>query len=197
MALREETNLTPGEKLAFSKVIGKFLLAAERRAWVVGVESAKEYLELAEGLREGEGRWEEGRGALRWLVRYVRSQAEAAGTTGATGEWRARLERRLREKQYAERTVETYVGRLACDEEAGDGGAESVGWVGLGGEGLRTSNGLVLLFLERPEIEPANNRAERGLRGAVIARKVSHCSKNERGAGIYESGNDLGRELTR
>ena len=40
---------------------------------------------------------------------------------------------------------------------------------------------------QRPEIEPTNNRAERGLRGAVIARKVSHCSKNERGAGIYEA----------
>jgi hypothetical protein len=33
-----------------------------------------------------------------------------------------------------------------------------------------------------PEIEPTNNSAERGLRSAVIPRKVSHCSKNERGA---------------
>jgi hypothetical protein len=36
---------------------------------------------------------------LRWLVRYMRSQAEAAGRIGAVGEWRARFERRLREKQ--------------------------------------------------------------------------------------------------
>jgi integron integrase len=63
---------------------------------------------LAEGLRESGGRWEEGWEALRWLVRYMRSQAEAAGRTGAVGEWRSRFERRLREKQYAERTVETY-----------------------------------------------------------------------------------------
>ena len=56
----------------------------------------------------------------------------------------------------------------------------------LDGIGRQHRNGKVLLFLERPEIEPTNNRAERGLRGAVIARKVSHCSKNERGAGIYE-----------
>ncbi|MDB6133172.1 MAG: family transposase [Verrucomicrobiales bacterium] len=35
-------------------------------------------------------------------------------------------------------------------------------------------------------MEPANNRAERGLRGAVIARKVPHCSKNERGARTCE-----------
>lgn len=56
----------------------------------------------------------------------------------------------------------------------------------LDGIGRQHDNGRVLLFLERPEIEPTNNSAERGLRGAVIARKVSHCSKNERGAGIYE-----------
>ena len=56
----------------------------------------------------------------------------------------------------------------------------------LNGIGLQHDNGRVLLFLERPEMEPTNNRAERGLRGAVIARKVSHCSKNERGARTYE-----------
>ena len=31
-------------------------------------------------------------------------------------------------------------------------------------------------FLDGAGIEPTNNRAERALRGAVIARKVSHCS---------------------
>jgi hypothetical protein len=34
-------------------------------------------------------------------------------------------------------------------------------------------------------IEPTNNRAERDLRPAVIARKVSHCAKNERGARAF------------
>lgn len=57
----------------------------------------------------------------------------------------------------------------------------------LDGIGRQHDCGRVLLFLKRPDIEPTNNRAERGLRGAVIARKVSHCSKNERGAGIYEA----------
>jgi transposase len=56
----------------------------------------------------------------------------------------------------------------------------------LDGIGRQHDNGRILLFLERPEMEPTNNRAERGLRGAVIARKVSHCSKNERGARTYE-----------
>ena len=34
-------------------------------------------------------------------------------------------------------------------------------------------------------VEPTNNRAERILRPAVIARKVSHCSKNQRGAEAF------------
>jgi transposase len=42
--------------------------------------------------------------------------------------------------------------------------------------------GELLRFLEDPSIEPTNNRVERALRPAVIARKVSQCSKNEAGA---------------
>lgn len=45
--------------------------------------------------------------------------------------------------------------------------------------------GNLLRFLYEPEVEPTNNRAERALRGAVIARKVSQCSKNERGAEAF------------
>lgn len=55
----------------------------------------------------------------------------------------------------------------------------------LDGIGYQEDRGRVTLFLRNPEIEPTNNRAERGLRPAVIARKVSHCSKNERGALAY------------
>ena len=48
-------------------------------------------------------------------------------------------------------------------------------------------NRLRFLFLDDPSIEPTNNRAERALRSAVIARPdyvgVSQCSKNE--AGVY------------
>lgn len=48
--------------------------------------------------------------------------------------------------------------------------------------------GNLLRFLENPALaEPTNNRAERALRPAVIARKVSHCSKNEAGAHAYAS----------
>jgi transposase len=52
----------------------------------------------------------------------------------------------------------------------------------LDGIGQQMDRGRILTFLEVPGVEPTNNRAERMLRPAVIARKVSHCSKNERGA---------------
>jgi hypothetical protein len=42
--------------------------------------------------------------------------------------------------------------------------------------------GDLLRFLEQPEVEPTNNRVERMLRPAVIARKVSQCSKTWPGA---------------
>jgi transposase len=57
----------------------------------------------------------------------------------------------------------------------------------LDGIGLQHDRGRIFLFLKHPQIEPTNNRAERGLRPAVIARKVSQCSKNKKGAGIYEA----------
>lgn len=52
----------------------------------------------------------------------------------------------------------------------------------LDGIGQQMDRDRILTFLQVPGVEPTNNRAERMLRPAVIARKVSHCSKNERGA---------------
>ena len=52
----------------------------------------------------------------------------------------------------------------------------------LNGIGYEMDRDRLLTFLKVPGVEPTNNRAERMLRPAVIARKVSHCSKNERGA---------------
>jgi transposase len=48
--------------------------------------------------------------------------------------------------------------------------------------GWHHDRGHVLRFLVDPRIEPTNNRAERALRLAVMARKVSHGSKNSAGA---------------
>ena len=55
----------------------------------------------------------------------------------------------------------------------------------LDGIGLQHDRGRVLLFLHDPTIEPTNNRGERSLRPAVIVRKLSHGSKNERGAETF------------
>lgn len=55
----------------------------------------------------------------------------------------------------------------------------------LNGIGTQHDQGRVLRFLHNPTVEPTNNRAERALRPAVIARKVSQCSKNRRGAEAF------------
>ena len=55
----------------------------------------------------------------------------------------------------------------------------------LDGIGWQNDRGRVLRFLHNPAIEPTNNRAERALRPAVIARKVSQCSKTQRGADAF------------
>jgi transposase len=55
--------------------------------------------------------------------------------------------------------------------------------------------GNVLRFLGDLQLEPTNNRAERALRPAVIARKVSQCSKNERGAETFAAFASVTRTL--
>ena len=55
----------------------------------------------------------------------------------------------------------------------------------LNGIGRHHDRGNLLRFLEDPRLEPTNNRAERVLRPAVIARKVSQCSKNTSGAQAF------------
>lgn len=55
----------------------------------------------------------------------------------------------------------------------------------LNGIGWQHDLGHLLRFLQTAGVEPTNNRAERILRPAVIARKISHCSKNHRGAHAF------------
>lgn len=62
--------LRPMQKAGFSRVIGNFLATVERRGWVVDVDVTRDYIEVAEGMLGSGKRWEEGRAALRWLVRY-------------------------------------------------------------------------------------------------------------------------------
>ena len=57
--------------------------------------------------------------------------------------------------------------------------------------GRQEDEGNISRFLKDSNIEPTNNFAERLLRSAVIARKVSQCSKNERGAYAYAAINGV------
>ena len=61
--------------------------------------------------------------------------------------------------------------------------------------GWHNDRGNLLRFLSEPNIEPTNNRAERALRPAVIARKVSHCSKNSRAADTFSTFTSVLRTL--
>jgi hypothetical protein len=70
VALAGDHGLEPMQKTGFARVIGKFLATVERRGWVVDVDVARDYIEVAEGMLGSGERWEEGRAALRWLVRY-------------------------------------------------------------------------------------------------------------------------------
>jgi transposase len=67
----------------------------------------------------------------------------------------------------------------------------------LNGIGAHHDRGNLLRFLEDPRLEPTNNRAERVLRPAVIARKVSQCSKNDAGAHAFEAFTSVVRTLAK
>jgi transposase len=55
----------------------------------------------------------------------------------------------------------------------------------------------LLRFLFELHVEPTNNRAERALRGAVIARKVSQCNKNTAGAEAFGAFTSVVKTLVR
>ena len=63
--------------------------------------------------------------------------------------------------------------------------------------GWHDDRGNLMCFLDDPSIEPTNNRAERALRPAVIARKVSHCSKSVEGADAFSAFTSVIRTLAR
>ena len=67
----------------------------------------------------------------------------------------------------------------------------------LDGLGRCHDAGSLLRFLGDPSIEPTNNRAERALRPAVIARKVSHCTKSARGTRAFEAWTSVLATLSR
>lgn len=67
----------------------------------------------------------------------------------------------------------------------------------LDGLGRCNDAGSLVRFLDDPSIEPTNNRAERALRPAVIARKVSHCTRTARGTAAFEAWTSVLATLSR
>ena len=67
----------------------------------------------------------------------------------------------------------------------------------LDGLGRCHDRGSLLRFLDDPQVEPTNNRAERSLRPAVIARKVSQCTKTASGTRAFEAWTSVLRTLSR
>jgi transposase len=63
--------------------------------------------------------------------------------------------------------------------------------------GWHHDRGNVRRCLTHPRIEPTNNRAERALRPAVIARNVSHGSKHARGAHTFAAFTSVVRTLVK
>ena len=63
--------------------------------------------------------------------------------------------------------------------------------------GWHNDRGNLMRFLDDPSVEPTNNRAERALRPAVIARKVSQCSKNGQGSEAFSAFTSVLRTLAR
>lgn len=63
--------------------------------------------------------------------------------------------------------------------------------------GRHHDRGNLLRCLATPHVEPTHNRAERAWRPAVIARKVSPCSKNAPGAQAFAAFTSVGQTLVK
>ncbi len=122
--------------------------------------------DLAEAL---ENQWGRGRSFCLRLRKLLRSAVTlwTAYRTGNAPDWETERTRIIQavDDHLRDRPMADPVNRRLLKE--------------LGGHHRRRN---LLRFLEDPRVEPTNNRAERGLRPAVIARKVSHCSKTWDGA---------------
>ena len=134
------------------------------------------------------------------LAHVLRSTSEVAEAKAGRAKWfgselKALLRRALAlwHERRAGPPVEGYAGRVRRakfdvawhlrDRRLADRDNQRL----LDGLGRCHDGGSLLRFLDDPSIEPTNNRAERALRPAVIARKVSHCTKNARGTAAFEA----------
>jgi hypothetical protein len=95
------------------------------------------------------------------------------------GYWRARPNLSVEEFAERRRHLEAWLDRLVAEVRTQPGDVAIQNRIG----NRRAS---ILVCLYEPEVEPTNNRAERDLRPAVIARKVSCGNKTEAGKRSFE-----------
>jgi len=129
---------------------------------------------LAEVLerKQGRGRWWAGK------LKRLLGAALAVWHRYRVGEWADDLEGWVRVRAVLVRQVDEHLRDRRVRDPDNQRLLDEVGW--------HHDRGNLLRFLFKPDtVEPTNNRAERALRGAVIARKVSQCSKNEQGAEAF------------
>jgi transposase len=139
------------------------------------------------------------RGPGRLFGAMLKSQLQEA-----IGWYHAFPEKKLRDYDKGVRTIEREVSHHLRPRALKDRDNQRL----LNQIGRHHARGNLLRFLHHPTtVEPTNNAAERALRPAVIARKVSQCSKNERGAAalsafksvigtLKKSGGDVLEKLT-
>lgn len=95
------------------------------------------------------------------------------------GFWRARPNLSVAEFAERRRHLQEWLDRLLAEERAQGGDVAIRNRIG-------KRRGSILVCLDDPAVEPTNNRAERDLRPAVIARKVSCGNKTSAGKRCFE-----------
>lgn len=134
--------------------------------------------------KQGRGRWLAGK------LKRLLGAALAVWHRYRAGEWATDPEAFVRVRAVLVRQVEAHLRNRRVRDPDNQRLLDEVGW--------HHDRGNLLRFLFEPDtVEPTNNRAERALRGAVIARKVSQCSKNERGAEAFGAFTSVIRTLLR
>lgn len=106
---------------------------------------------------------------------HTHRDAPVADFTVEAEAWHAEITSQLRNRRLNDRDNQRLLNEL--------------GWHHDRGHGRRC--------LADPRVEPTNNRADRALRPAVMARTVSHCSKNGAGADAFEAFTSVVRTLTK
>jgi transposase len=156
------------------------VLAADFYAGYTPLNCRKQrcWVHLLRDLKELEAEHPGDRAVARWRSQvrrfYEKAKAYRAEQLAYEGEATMQL---ARERVRARRVFERALRRLARPHLANPADPCRVL-----AERMERFRDELLVFIERPEVPPENNPAERGLRAAVIARKVSGGTRSPRGS---------------